>query len=115
MLNSELPDPELLKSLLEPLLDDFVDWFERSRALLESQDLYFLDPADQADLLDRVKQVQQEVLSARMMFKATDGQVGLDTATLVPWHQVLTECWSVGMRYYAEKERAEKENSGFDT
>jgi hypothetical protein len=108
MLNSNLPEPELLKSLLEPLLDDFLYWFERSRSLLETQDLVFLSSGEQQDLLNRVKQAQQEVASAKMLFNATDGQVGLETSTLVPWHQLLTECWGVGMRYRSE-------NLGLDT
>jgi Protein of unknown function (DUF2605) len=108
MLNSNLPEPELLKALLEPLLDDFLYWFERSRSLLETQDLVFMSSDEQQDLLNRVKQAQQEVGSAKMLFNATDGQVGLDTATLVPWHQLLTECWGVGMRYRSE-------NLGLDT
>jgi Protein of unknown function (DUF2605) len=108
MLNSNLPEPELLKALLEPLLDDFLYWFERSRSLLETQDLSFLSPADKVDLLNRVKQAQQEVATAKMMFLATDGQAGLDTAILMPWHQVVTECWSVGIRFRTE-------TSGLDT
>jgi Protein of unknown function (DUF2605) len=102
MSNPNLPEPELLKALLEPLLDDFLHWFERSRSLLEEQDLQFLSQDDQADLLNRVKRAQQEVAAAKMLFQATDGQVLLNTETLMPWHQLITECWGVGMRYRTE-------------
>jgi hypothetical protein len=54
---------------------------------------------EQSDLLDRVKQAQLEVNTSKMLFNATGKQVGLDMATLAPWHQLLGECWRVGMRY----------------
>ncbi|MBD2462658.1 DUF2605 domain-containing protein [Oscillatoria sp. FACHB-1407] len=98
MFNSNLPEPDLLKTLLEPLLDDFQHWFEQSRSLLESEDICFLGDEQQADLLARVKQAQQEVSTAQMLLKLTDGQVGVETAVLIPWHQLVTECWQVAVR-----------------
>jgi hypothetical protein len=98
MSNPNLPNSELLKSLLEPLLDDFQHWFERSQALLETHELKFLGQEKQADLLSRVKQAQQEVATAKMLFRVTEGQAGIDTAVMVPWHQLVTECWQVGVR-----------------
>lgn len=94
-------EQELLKAVLEPLLEDFQYWFSRSRSLLETEEISFLSDEQQADLLDRVKFAQQEVSTAQMLFKATNGQVGIETATLVPWHQLLNECWQVGMRWRA--------------
>ncbi|HCV30973.1 MAG TPA: DUF2605 domain-containing protein, partial [Microcoleaceae bacterium UBA9251] len=38
MLNPNLPEAELLKSLLQPLLEDFHYWFERSANLLETEE-----------------------------------------------------------------------------
>ncbi len=102
MLNSNLPEHELLKKILEPLLEDFQYWFSRGRSLLESEKITFLGSEQQADLLLRVKQAQQEVSTAQMLFKATGGQVGLETSTLMPWHQLVTECWQVAMRYARE-------------
>ncbi|NJO41998.1 MAG: DUF2605 domain-containing protein [Cyanobacteria bacterium CRU_2_1] len=101
-LNSNLPEPGLLKTLLEPLLEDFQYWFERSRTLLETYEIDFLGKEKQAELLARVKQAQQEVRSAQMLFHAIGGEVGLETSTLMPWHQLVTECWQVGMRYRLE-------------
>lgn len=96
-------EPDLLKELLEPLLDDFQYWFGRSRTLLESNTISFLDAEQQADLLRRVKYAQQEVRTAQMMMQLTDCQVGLDTALLMPWHRLVTECWQVGMRFRTEQ------------
>lgn len=39
-----------------------------------------------------------------MLFAATDKQVGIDMATLMPWHQLVTECWNVAMRFRQERE-----------
>lgn len=97
------PDPQFLKDLLQPLLEDFQYWFNRSRNLLESETLEFLTSEQQSDLLAHVIQAQQEVSTAQMLLNVTEGQVGLDTAVLMPWHQLVTECWQVGMRYRTEK------------
>ena len=53
----------------------------------------------QLELLERVKHAQQEVTTAQMLFRATNSQVGIETATLVPWHKLVGECWQVGMRW----------------
>ncbi|NJR38235.1 MAG: DUF2605 domain-containing protein [Leptolyngbyaceae cyanobacterium CSU_1_4] len=89
-------------NLLEPLLDDFQYWFEKSRSLLELQELEFLGREYQADLLSRVKQAQQEVSVAKMLLLATDGQVGVETGVMMPWHQLVAECWKVGKQFRSE-------------
>ncbi len=104
MQDSNLPGTELLKTVLEPLLDDFQYWFTRSRNLLESEQLSFMSDQEQSALLLRVKQAQNELNTAKMLFSATDGQVGLDMATLMPWHQLVTECWNVAMRFRQARE-----------
>lgn len=99
MTQSQPSEQELLKAVLQPLLEDFQYWFSRSRTLLETEDIPFLSDEEQSDLLARVKQAQQEVNTAHMLFQATDGQVGIETGTLVPWHRLVNECWQVGMRW----------------
>ncbi|BAY74593.1 hypothetical protein NIES25_10070 [Nostoc linckia NIES-25] len=99
MRDSNLPGTDLLKTVLEPLLDDFQYWFKRSRDLLETEKLSFMSNQEQSDLLLRVKQAQEELNTAKMLFSATEGQVGIDMATLMPWHQLVTECWNVAMRF----------------
>ena len=103
MLNQNLPDPELLKTVLQPLLEDFKYWFERSRTLLENEQISFLGDRQQSELLARVKLAQQEVNTAQLMFQATGGQVGIEMNTLVPWHQLVTECWKVAIRFRSEQ------------
>jgi hypothetical protein len=103
MHQSQPSEQELLKSVLQPLLEDFQYWFSRSRSLLETEDLPFLSEQQQADLLTRVRTAQQEVSTAQMLFQATDGQVGIETATLLPWHRLVSECWQVGTRWRASR------------
>lgn len=99
MANSPVPEPELLRAILEPLLADFQYWFEKSHHLLETENVSFLTPAQQNDLLARVQQAEKEVAAAQVLFHATDGKVGIEMATMVPWHRLLTECWQVSMKF----------------
>ena len=102
MMAPNSPEPDLLKTLLKPLLEDFQYWFERSQSLLETQSIDFLGAEKQADLLARVREARQEVSTAQMLMNATDGQVGVETSVLMPWHQLVTECWQVSIRYRLE-------------
>lgn len=103
MLNPNLPEPNLLKTVLEPLLEDFQYWFGRSRTLLETEEIAFLGAERQADLLERVLLAQQEVRAAQTLLKLTDGQAGVEMQVLMPWHKLLTECWQVSARNRMEK------------
>lgn len=110
MLNSNLPESELLKTLLKPLLQDFQYWFGRSRSLLETETINFLTAEEQAKLLERIKQAQQEVNAAQLLFEATGEQVGVEMAVLAPWHHLVTECWKVAMRLRLQQSQARLEN-----
>lgn len=107
MRDSNLPEAELLKAVLEPLLEDFQYWFARSRHMLETERIGFMTIEGQSDLLSRVKQAQEKVNAAKMMFSATDGQVGIDMEAMMPWHQLVTECWNVAIRFRTEREARE--------
>lgn len=99
MSSPSLPESELLKELLQPLLKDFQYWFGRTRILLESEAMPFLDPDEQAKRLAQIIQVQEEVQAAQGLFYALDGQVGLEPATLMTWHRHLSDCWQLLMRW----------------
>jgi hypothetical protein len=98
MFNSQPTENELLKTILEPLLEDFTYWFSRSRLLLESERLSFLSVEEQNDLLERVKNAQQEVATSHLLFKTTGGQVGIEARMLLPWHHLVAECWGISNR-----------------
>jgi len=48
MFDSTSPHSDLLRSILEPLLEDFQYWFQRSRLLLETEALPFLSDEQRA-------------------------------------------------------------------
>jgi len=112
MLSSSLPDPELLKTLLEPLLDDFKYWLGRAQTLLLNEQIEFLSAHDRADLLARVQQVLQEVSVSQSLFHATNGQVGVDTAMLIGWHKLVAECWQVMIRFRLGEPHASEKLEG---
>ncbi|MDY6781040.1 MAG: DUF2605 domain-containing protein [Cyanobacteriota bacterium] len=106
---TEPPEKELLKTILEPLLEDFQYWFSRSQTLLESERLTFLSPQEQDHLLSRLKEAQQEVGAAKMLFRATDGSAGIDPATLKPWHRLVGECWQVSRKWRSVEKQQQQE------
>ncbi len=97
MTSTNLPDPELLKTILEPLLEDFSYWLTQSEVLLARENIAVLE-AESSDLLDRVRQSLQEVQVTQSLFHATDSQIGVDTAVIMRWHQLVAECWQVTSR-----------------
>jgi hypothetical protein len=99
MLFSDVPDPELLKTLLEPLLSDFQYWLSRAEVLLSTEEISFLSPEAHSDLLARVEQTLQEVYAAQSLFQATGCQVGLDGSAIVRWHTLVAECWKIMIHY----------------
>ncbi len=100
MSNTASPDPEMLRQLLEPLLEDFTYWFDRAQKLLANERITFLTEAEQQNLLAQVENALKEVSAATSLFRATGHQIGVDMAAMKPWHKLLMECQSVGMRYY---------------
>ncbi|XTZ10133.1 MAG: DUF2605 domain-containing protein [cyanobacterium endosymbiont of Rhopalodia yunnanensis] len=103
MLNSPPNESELLTTILEILLEDFQYWFFRAQTLLESERITLLSPEEQDELLAKVNKSKQEVITAQILFKATDKKTGIDTAILVLWHKLVAECWQISMRWRSHK------------
>jgi Protein of unknown function (DUF2605) len=100
VLNSPLPaEPELLKALLDPLLEDFHYWFERSQSLLEQERMTFLTEQEQENLVGRVRDSLQSVRAMQSLVGATNGEVGVDMQVLMGWHRLVHECWGVSSRH----------------
>ncbi|MCG9893190.1 MAG: DUF2605 domain-containing protein [Thermosynechococcaceae cyanobacterium MS004] len=99
MFPADLPDPELLKTLLEPLLEDFQYWLSRAETLLIEEDIAFLDAEAHADLLGRVEQTLQEVQATQSLFQAIGCQAGIDTEIIMKWHKLVAECWQVMIQF----------------
>ncbi len=100
--DDNLEDPNLLKAILPPLLNDFQHWFGRTADLLETQIITFLAPDQQQDLLNRVKIAQQQVSASKVLASATDSQAGIDMPVVMAWHQLVHECWGVTIRFRKE-------------
>ena len=105
MSSKQPTEKELLKQVLEPLLDDFQYWFSRSLTLLESERLPFYSEPEQAEFLEKIKLAQKEVNTAKMLFQATDGEAGIDPKMLMPWHQLVAQCWDIARRWRQFKEK----------
>lgn len=90
---------DLLPQVLEPLLEDFKYWFDRSQQFLSSHRLTFLEESQQADLLRRVEETQKSIAAATTMFQLSEKKVAIDPALVMEWHQLLMECQGVAMRY----------------
>ncbi len=99
MPSSQPSEQDLLKTILQPLLEDFTHWFSRSVTLLEKERISFLSESEQQELLAKVKNALQEVAAAQMLFQATDGQVGIEPSTMLTWHKIVGECWQVAMLF----------------
>lgn len=99
-MNSPQPSEEkqLLKSVLAPLLDDFLYWFGRSLTALEKTQLSFMTVTEQEDLKARLRQAQAEVGAAKSLFQATDGNAGVSMEAMLPWHRLVAECWQVAQK-----------------
>ena len=91
--------PNLLQEILDPLVEDFEYWFERSAVLLGNNRITFLKEADQAELLSRVEHAQAELQSAKQLYNLTSNTVGIDSSLVMKWHRLLVECGSVGSRF----------------
>lgn len=104
MFSPNSADSELLKTILEPLLADFKYWLEKSVDFLTANELSFMSTDEQADLLARALQVQQEVAAAHALYAVTDGKAGIDPSVLIPWHHLVVECWQAAKRFRQEKE-----------
>jgi Protein of unknown function (DUF2605) len=109
MSKSQPSEQELLQNILQPLLTDFEYWFSRSIELLNREQIPFLSPNAQTDLLDRVKLAQQEVSVAQMLFRAVDGRVGVEPRQMLGWHQLVTECWQVSIQLRQSQQTRIKE------
>jgi hypothetical protein len=90
----EPPQETLLQQILDPLLQDFIGWFDDSKTFLEAETTaQVLSPEHCDGLLQRVMEAQSQVNTMRTLLLSTEGQVGVDTAMVQVWHRLVMECW----------------------
>jgi Protein of unknown function (DUF2605) len=99
MTDSTFQDSDVLKYILEPLLEDFDYWFGRSLLLLEKEEINFLTEPQKNDLITRITNTLQAVKTAKMMYKLSGEQVGVEVQAMMPWHNLLMECQAIGMKF----------------
>ena len=107
MSDPNTPEPALIKAVLNPLLDDFIYWFDRSIQLLKSEDITFLGQEEQQNLLERLQQAKQQVSAVQALSSATGNQTGVDMPLMVTWHQLVQECWGVAARHRRQSSSSE--------
>ena len=79
---------ELLDQVLNPLLDDFQQSFERGLDLLDHCPDRVLDHAARDALRQRLLQARAELQAARALRAAAPAPMALDMATISPWHEI---------------------------
>ena len=104
-MNNLPDDPNLLKAVLPPLLDDFQHWFSRTIELLESTQASFMTPEQQADLLSRVRHAREQVSASQVLASATDSRAGIEMPVVMGWHKLVHDCWGVAIRIRKEQGR----------
>ncbi|MFN7898214.1 MAG: DUF2605 family protein [Synechococcaceae cyanobacterium] len=97
MVSTPLPDSagELLDQVLNPLLDDFQQSFERGLELLDRCPDRVLNSHARDDLRQRLQRAQAELQAARALRAAAPAPMALDMATISPWHALVLEVWSL--------------------
>jgi hypothetical protein len=90
------PDPgQLLDQVLNPLLTDFQESFDRGLLLLDHCPDRVLQPNQQATLRQRLLQARAGLSAARALRAAAPAPMALDMATIQPWHELVVEVWSL--------------------
>ncbi len=90
------PRSPIVKSLLEPLLEDFLYWFSQARQMLAGDSLPFVEPQQRQALLTQITQAEAEVQAAHKLLTSTG--VGVDTTVLMGWHRLVLECWRLRLQ-----------------
>lgn len=92
-----------MQAVLEPLLEDFQHWFQRSLDLLEAESIAELSSSQQASLIDQVRIALGEVRTTHTLLEATDGQAGVAADKVMAWHRLVHQCWAIAYRHRRAK------------
>lgn len=105
--NSSHSDQPLLQTILEPLLDDFQYWFDQSRTLLTSSKSDCLETEYRQALLNQLATADKEIITARTLLMATNGQAGVETSMVMGWHGLVAQCWQASQQVRQASKQAE--------
>jgi hypothetical protein len=96
MFSEDAPQPAdqpLVQTILEPLLDDFLYWFDETESLLASIEAECLVDSESHALIEEIKAARQEVVTTKTLMLATGGDAGVEVAVVGRWHQLVSKCW----------------------
>lgn len=88
---------DLVPSLLDPLLEDFLYWYAQSVQLLEGASLGFMTVEEQQQLTSEIQAAEREVRSAQSLLRATG--VGIDPNMMAQWHRLVVKGWQVAQQH----------------
>lgn len=86
---------ELLDQLLEPLLSDFSESFERGLLLLDHCPDSVMSEAARSELRQRLNTARAELAAARALRAAAPTSMALAMGTITAWHALVVEVWSL--------------------
>ncbi len=91
---------ELMRQILDPLIQDYHYWLGRSQRFLAEENLAELISADEkTSLLNRILEAQSELQVAESLYKLSNTEVGIDPGLMAKWHRLLMECAELGRQF----------------
>jgi hypothetical protein len=93
---------ELLDQLLEPLLRDFGESFERGLLLLDHCPDSVIEPPARQELRQRLTTAKAELAAARALRAAAPTPMALAMGTITAWHALVVEVWSLSAALRAQ-------------
>jgi hypothetical protein len=91
-------DRQLLQTIIEPLLEDFIYWFNKSETMLTSQRINFLAKEEQSAMISKIQKHKQEISAAQSLFRAMNSAVIIEPSQVQKWHAAVKEYWSIAVK-----------------
>ncbi|MAS28312.1 MAG: hypothetical protein CBD47_01380 [Synechococcus sp. TMED187] len=88
----------LLRSLLDSLLKDFSDCFNRGEQLLAVCPDQVMDPEQRLAMAERLVEGRKAITATRALLEASPEAMAVSMGAMSPWHQLMTEVWSLSAR-----------------
>ena len=89
---------ELLKSLLDSLLNDFNHWFKRGQELLTACPDSVMTRVEREAMGVRIDEGLKAITATRALVNATPAAMAISMEAMPPWHQLVTEVWVLAAR-----------------
>lgn len=91
---------ELMRQILDPLIQDYHYWLGRSQRFLSEENLTGLISTEEKTLLmNRILEAQSELQVAESLYKLSNTEVGIDPGLMAKWHRLLMDCAELGRQF----------------